>query len=29
MPAATPGMPTMDKPMPSRPPLDEDFPPLD
>ncbi len=28
---ATPGpaMPTMDKPMPSRPPLDEDFPPLD
>ena len=29
MPAATPGMPAMDKPMPSRPPLDEDFPPLD
>lgn len=28
-PVATPGMPTMDKPMPSRPPLDEDFPPLD
>lgn len=29
--AATPGpsMPTMDKPAPSRPPLDEDFPPLD
>jgi hypothetical protein len=26
---ATPGMPAMDKPMPSRPPLDEDFPPLD
>jgi len=24
-----PDMPTMDKPMPSRPPLDEDFPPLD
>ena len=29
MPTATPGMPAMDKPMPSRPPLDEDFPPLD
>ena len=29
MPAATPGMPAMDKPMPSRPPLDEDFPPLE
>lgn len=29
MPVATPGMPAMDKPMPSRPPLDEDFPPLD
>ena len=28
-PVATPGMPAMDKPMPSRPPLDEDFPPLD
>jgi hypothetical protein len=28
-PVATPGMPTMDKPMPSRPPLDEDFPPID
>jgi len=27
--AATPGMPAMDKPMPSRPPLEEDFPPLD
>jgi len=27
--APTPGMPAMDKPMPSRPPLDEDFPPLD
>lgn len=27
--ATTPSMPTMDKPMPSRPPLDEDLPPLD
>jgi Na+-transporting methylmalonyl-CoA/oxaloacetate decarboxylase gamma subunit len=29
MAAPVPAMPTMDKPMPSRPPLDEDFPPLD
>jgi Na+-transporting methylmalonyl-CoA/oxaloacetate decarboxylase gamma subunit len=29
MAAPVPTMPTMDKPMPSRPPLDEDFPPLD
>ena len=29
MASAGPAMPTMDKPMPSRPPLDEDFPPLD
>jgi hypothetical protein len=29
MASAGPDMPTMDKPMPSRPPLDEDFPPLD
>lgn len=28
-PTATPELPTMEKPMPSRPPLDEDFPPLD
>ena len=29
MAAPVPSMPTMDKPMPSRPPLEEDFPPLD
>lgn len=28
-PIPTPGMPTMDKPAPSRPPLEENFPPLD